>query len=166
MIPHGVLGPHDPYALRDDWPNAGGTTHDPYKSTSGKTASSTTINTSERTALILAIGQSLISNENDAGGSLHTPTNATKVDNLNLYTGAMWRGRDPWLGCAGQNASWLGKFADDAINSGMFARVIIEPIGIFGPPMRPGTRGVAVPITGDPIVVSNGSGCGSICVPG
>ena len=129
MIP-GVLGPHDPYALRDDWANPGGATHEPNKNTAGKTASSTTINLAERTALILAIGQSLISNENDT--TLHTPINAAKVDNLDVYTGAMWRGKDPWLGCAGVVGSWLGKFADAAINSGMFARVIIAPIGIGG----------------------------------
>jgi hypothetical protein len=118
--------------MQDDWPNPGGPTHEPNKNTAGKSASSTVINPAERTALVVAIGQSLISNENDT--TLHTPTNAAKVDNLDPYTGQMWRGRDPWLGCAGVVGSWLGKFADDTINSGMFARVIIEPIGIGGRP--------------------------------
>jgi hypothetical protein len=128
----GVLSTHDPYRIQDDWPNPAGSTHDPYRTTTGKTASPATIDTAERTAIMLAVGQSLISNENDV--TLHTPTNAAKVDNLDPYTGAMWRGKDPWLGCAGVSGSWLGKFADTCINSGMFARVIICPIGIGGRP--------------------------------
>lgn len=132
----GSIGPHDPYALHIS-PNVAGPTHDPYTSLTGKVASSLTINPAERTAVVLVIGQSTASNEN---GALHTPTNTTKVDNLNVYNGLMYQGKDPWLGCAGEIGSWLGRFADKAINAGMFARVIIEPVGIGGEPPRAWNR--------------------------
>jgi hypothetical protein len=130
MIP-GLISKHDPYEIRDDWPNPAGATHDPYTSTAGKTSSSASINPGAWTAIVIAVGQSLISNEND---TLYTTFNTTKVDNLNPYSGLVYRGTDPWIGCAGVSGSWLGKFADAAINSGMFERVIICPIGIGGRP--------------------------------
>lgn len=115
--------PADPYALYDYKVHVG------YSNTAGRTVVSPTLTPGEKTLIVFGIGQSLIGNY---GVSLYTPTNATKVQNLHINNGTLYRLVDPMLSAAGVDGSYLGRLGDKLINAGMYARVIFIPIAIGG----------------------------------
>lgn len=98
--------------------------------TAGKTLSSQTLNNGIRNAVLVVAGQSNASNNE---GTAYTPANPTKIDNLNIYDGAIYVASDPLLGTANDNSS-LGpgnvatRIADTLITNNKFDRVIIVSI--------------------------------------
>lgn len=83
---------------------------------------------SERTYIIVGVGQSMIAASENA---TYSPTNSTKVDNLNVYDGGVYAARDPLLGCGAFNAGglWLSRLADKLIDADLCDRVILVPVG-------------------------------------
>lgn len=79
-------------------------------------------------ATFIVAGQS--NGANYSTGSLYSPTNATKVDNLNPLDGATYHGSDPALGASGDMASWLFRFADLLIATGLYSRVVMVPVAV------------------------------------
>lgn len=112
-----------------------------YANTSGRTSATAAITGGEKTLLIFAAGQSRITNALTA--TPYTPTNAAKVQQINVYeASAVYRLIDPVLGASGSMGSYLGKLGDALINGGVCARVIFVPIGI-------GNTSTAQWVTGD-----------------
>lgn len=100
----------------------------------GKTRVSSAINGAIRNCVLLIAGQSNVCNNFPAS---YTPTNVGKVDNFNIYDGAVYSAADPLLGTAREAASlgrgnFSGRLADKLINANKFDRVILVPIGIGG----------------------------------
>lgn len=94
-----------------------------------KTIRSPRLNAGENTAVIVGAGQSNIANQVVGSGELYTPTNASKVDNFNINNGGTYAAVDPLLGTDGINGSFLGRLADKLITAGIFARIILVPVG-------------------------------------
>lgn len=94
----------------------------------GRTVRSSRLNPSESTAILVALGQSLIASSENAN---YTPTNGAKVDNLSVFDGGIYAAQDPLLGAGVYNAGgcWLSRLADKLITSGAYDRVILVPIG-------------------------------------
>lgn len=101
---------------------------------SGKARSSQTINTAIRNLVLVVSGQSNVCNNH---GTTFTPVNGTKIDNLNLYDGAIYVATDPLLG-TNKDAVSLGpgnfalRLADKLVTANKFDRVILLMIGIGG----------------------------------
>lgn len=119
---------------------ASGSISDPYylipliesvtkKSTIGKTPSNPRLVGGQRNDIFLVFGQSRSS---CYGTGTYTPTNTTKIDNLNLWDGGMYQGADPFLGCGGLGGSWMGQLADGRITNNKADRVIFIPFGYGG----------------------------------
>jgi hypothetical protein len=124
--------------LRSDqnWQNNGG-----YRSTGGKTLRSVTIDTGIRNLVLIVAGQS---NYQNVAPTAYTPTNASALDNFNVYDGGVYAAADPLLG-----ASWMyttlgqgganpspgnigTRVGDLLITNGQFDRVILVPVAIGG----------------------------------
>jgi hypothetical protein len=112
-----------------------------YQATGGKTARSLDINTGIKNLVLIVAGQS---NYQNVAPSAYTPTNASAIDNFNVYDGGMYAAADPLLG-----ASWMyttlgqgganpspgnigTRVADLLITNGKFDRVILVPVAIGG----------------------------------
>lgn len=104
-----------------------------YQGVSGKTLRSSDLNTSQKNLILIVAGDS---NTAGTGPSLFTPTNASVVDNFNVYDGANYACIDPLLGCAlggvGIGGNIGGRLADLFVTNSVFARVIVVPLGIGG----------------------------------
>lgn len=112
-----------------------------YQATGGKTVRSATINTGIRNLVLIVAGQS---NYQNVAPSAYTPTNASAIDNFNVYDGGMYAAADPLLGASwmyttlGQSGSNpspgnIGtRVADLLITNGKFDRVILVPVAIGG----------------------------------
>lgn len=91
------------------------------------------LNAGEATGVFVVAGQSNCCNSVNA---LYTPTNESKIDNLNLYDGGTYAAADPLLGCFTGPAAVGGnvflRVADKLITSGVFSRVILVPVGVGG----------------------------------
>lgn len=109
--------------------------NNPYTDTTGRTPRNLTINTGIKNLVLIVAGQS--NNINTAPTAV-TATNATSIDVLNVYDGAIYPGTNPVLGASWNNASPLGPgfmdtaVADKLITAGKFARVILVPVAIGG----------------------------------
>lgn len=101
-----------------------------YSTTAGRVGASSSITGGEKTGLIFAAGQSRISNQPTT--TPYTPTNTTKVHQINIYDGLVYQMIDPVLGAGGSSGSYLSKLGDALINAGVFQRVIFVPMGIAG----------------------------------
>lgn len=87
----------------------------------------------ENTAVILTLGDSLMSN---IVSSTYSPTQA-KNHNFNVYNGGCYVSKEPLLGCQINGAQYLsGNFftrvADTLITNGTYQRVIHVPIAVGG----------------------------------
>lgn len=110
--------------------NGGGTVLNGNNSISGHTArGSNLLNSGEKTLVLLVIGDSISSNSCQAA---YTVTNTTKVDNLNHYDGVVYAYSDPYLGPSTGAGSYPAVIADNLINAGKFARVVIIGCAIGG----------------------------------
>lgn len=108
-----------------------------YRVASGRTARSATINPAIKTLVLLVAGQSLLTN---VSPTIYTATNASVIDNLNVYDGQLYDPSGPLLGCA--YANYAGGFpslgpgnvmlrvADTLVANAKFDRVIIVPLSI------------------------------------
>lgn len=134
----GAASNPDPYALFDSSTNhfeTGG-----WKSVAGRSARSPTINPAKRTLVFLSSGQSLLTN---VCPTLYVPTNASVIDNLDLYGGGLYDCAGPLLGCtAAPFLSALGpgnvmlNVADLLVTNNKFDRVILGTVGVGSTPMR------------------------------
>lgn len=106
-----------------------------YSDISAKTVRATPIDTGVRNLVLIVAGQS---NRTSVAPSAYTPTNPTKLDNLNLYDGQIYAAADPMLGCSyiagGFGTPVIGcvalRVADLFVTNGIFDRVIIVPIAV------------------------------------
>lgn len=134
----------DPFSLYDTafYQNTFG-----HRQTAGLTVRSPEINAGLKTLVLIVCGQSLLCS---VSPTLYTPTNSTKVDQLNVYDGQLYNINGPVLGCTYSpvpanpgNASV--RIADALVTNGKFDRVILanvvigstfaaqwEPTGIHG----------------------------------
>lgn len=91
-----------------------------------------TINPAQKTLVLITLGAS---NGSSVGPSAFTPTNASAIDNMNVYDGALYQALDPLLG---QTQTPLGpgsiglRLADLLITNGSFNRVILVPVAVRG----------------------------------
>jgi Carbohydrate esterase, sialic acid-specific acetylesterase len=104
--------------------------------TSGLAFRSLTVNTGIRNLIAITVGQSL---GTAIAPTAYTPTNASAIDNINVYDGAIYEAKDPLLGCStdsGVAGSGPGnpflRMADNLITAGLFDRVILVPLSIGG----------------------------------
>jgi hypothetical protein len=112
----------DPYALAIAATNG-------YSAVGSKAVRDPRIVAGENTFVAIAAGQSNISN---SGATAYTPTNSTKVDQINIFDGGTYAAVDPLLGCDGATGNVLSRLGDKLINAGVFARCIFIPIAISG----------------------------------
>lgn len=87
----------------------------------------------ETTAVILTLGDSLMSN---IVNSIYTPTQ-TKNHNFNVYNGGCYVSKEPLLGCQINGAlydsgNFFTRVADTLITNGIYQRVIHVPIAVGG----------------------------------
>lgn len=108
-------------------------------------ARSQVLDGTKRNCVLLIAGQSNVSNNFPTP---YTPTNSTKVDNLNCYDGGIYSAVDPLLGTARDGPSlgrgnFAGRLADWLINANKFDRVILVPIPVSGSYVADWVSGVA-----------------------
>jgi hypothetical protein len=123
----------DPYAIVHPLYPYGAGAYGEGSNAGGKAFRSPVLIAGEKTAVIVAAGQSNIANNvknSDGTTSRYTPSNATKVDNVSLSDGGTYAGSDPLLGCDSSDGNFLGRMADKLINAGVFQRVILAPTAV------------------------------------
>lgn len=120
----------DPYILTEAAAGRG------FQDVGGRTQVNPTLVGGQKTAVIIAVGESTIANY-DATNNLtcgtvdYTATNSTAQE-LDIYNGGIYQAKDPLLGNQSCGGSLLGRLADDLINASVFARVIVVPIAVGG----------------------------------
>lgn len=93
----------------------------------GKAIRSSGLTAGESTGIFIIAGESLAAN---ATAALYTPTNASKVDNVDVLDGTIYAAVDPLAGTSGAGGHWGGRLADKLIAAGKYQRVILLPIGV------------------------------------
>ena len=127
----GGVAPPDPFLLYDTG-NLNYSVTLTARSTSGLSFRSPTINPSLKTLVFLVCGQSLSANTTP---TLYIPTNASVVDQMNVYDGALYDIGGPLLGATYAPPS-LGpgniaaRIADTLVTNAKFDRVIIVALSI------------------------------------
>jgi hypothetical protein len=129
----GIASAADPFVIAEDLDQI------PWGSNrypNGKIISTPRLNAGEKTLVLVTCGQS---NGANTGDTAYTPTNATKVDNFNIFDGGTYRAVDPLLGCtiraSTTQGNVAGRIADKLINAGKCARVILVPTCYGGTPV-------------------------------
>lgn len=146
---HGAISAPDPYILND---NAGsfGPNNLTFKDTNTKTLRSSVINTGIRNLVLITAGQSQWTTINPTA---FVPTNASVVDNFNVYDGADYNLTGILLGCQnnpvlagsdGGPGNLSGRVADALVTAGKFDRVIVIPLAIGSTSITDWTTGVLV----------------------
>lgn len=74
------------------------------------------------TGVFICAGQSNIGNWSEGS---YSATNASLIDNLNIWDGGVYAATDPLLGPDGAMSNWTRRFADNLISGGVFTRVIL-----------------------------------------
>lgn len=101
------------------------------RDTKGLALRSQTVSAAIRNLILITVGQSLCEN---IAPTAYTPTNPTKLDNLNIWDGAIYEAKDPLLGSVMPivlGVPYLGpgnpnlRIADTLITNNKFDRVII-----------------------------------------
>jgi hypothetical protein len=129
----------DPFAFKEI-PSTYGTAiwnnNQPYNVTGGRTPRNLTLNTGIRNLILIMAGQSLRVSQTP---TTYVPTNASAIDNFNVFDGAVYPYQEPLLGCGytgttvGFGTGHLGgRIADKFITGGQFDRVILVPIAVGG----------------------------------
>src|SRR5262249_30083074 len=94
--------------------------------TNGLALRTQSVNTSVKNLIIIAAGQSNITN---VAPTAYTPTNAASIDCMNVNDGCIYAAADPLLGCSINPTLGPGnpmlRLADNLISSSIFARIII-----------------------------------------
>jgi hypothetical protein len=103
-----------------------------FRNITGRTRVSALLAGGENTAVIIVTGQSNAANNVD---TKYTPSNS-KVENLNLWDGGIYRADDAMLGTDAigtlGDGSWIGRLGDKLITDDTYDRVIFAPIAING----------------------------------
>lgn len=105
----------------------------------GRTLVDPVLDPNKRNAIIVVGGQS---NSASCVHATYTPTNPTKIDQLSIWTGNVYRAVDPMLGDTtnpsldatdrfNQGSVFL-RVADGLITANLYDRVILVPIGVGG----------------------------------
>ena len=84
----------------------------------------------ETVGVLICAGQSNICNTIDTA---YFPINAAKIDNLNVYSGGLYAGADPLLGCSNMSSrvgNTMTRLADKLITAGKYGRVILVTVGM------------------------------------
>lgn len=114
----------DPFILNDSFTAA-------FSDTNAKTLRSSVINTGIKNLVLITAGQSQWTSVIPTG---FTPTNASVVDNFNIYDGANYALAGQLLGCqytpANGAGNLSGRVADLLVTNGKFDRVIVAPVAI------------------------------------
>lgn len=125
---HGTGGFTDPFYLPTTVP---GNTSQINLQPQGLALRSQSVNTAVKNLILLGPGQSNITS---VAPSAYSPSNPTVLDCLNVNDGAIYAAVDPMLGCSINPTLGPGnpllRLADAWVTSGLFARVIIVPLGI------------------------------------
>lgn len=100
-----------------------------YATSDGKVRRDPRLNAGETTGVFVVAGQSNCANTVETNATL---TNASKIDNLNIFDGGLYAAADPLVGCDGLLGNTFSRVADKLITAGIFARVILIPIGVGG----------------------------------
>jgi len=123
----------DPFLMGENYRPDGWNNNRGYSDVNAKTMRLTPINAQERTLILITSGQS---NMASVGPSSYTPTNASKIDNLNIYDGAIYASADPLLGQTYAPGYGVGsippRIADKLITNNKFDRVILVPVASGG----------------------------------
>lgn len=96
-------------------------------STAGKTVSDPRLVSGDRTAVFVIAGQS---NATNVAPDQYTPTNLAKIDNLSIYDGGTYQGKDPLIGCRNSGGNLFTRMADKLITDDIYDRVVLIPIAI------------------------------------
>jgi hypothetical protein len=123
------------------------------RDTSAKSLRSQTIDTGVRNLVLIVAGQSNAEPENS---TIYSPSNPTKIDNFNIYDGAIYSPEEPLVG-SGARAAGLALLgyhpglilADALVSAGKFDRVILVPVALGGSSIADWTTGV---LTSRPVV--------------
>jgi len=90
-----------------------------------------TLNPAVRNLVAVVAGQSNVCN---VMPSAYSPSNASAIDNFNIYDGATYAAADPLLGADMNPGNGPGnaalRLADNLITAGLFDRVVLVPVGI------------------------------------
>jgi lysophospholipase L1-like esterase len=123
---------NDPFLLSENYVSGQWNNNQGYADVSAKSIRSSILNTSQKNLILITAGDS---NMASVGPSGFTPTNASVVDNFNIYDGANYAAIDPLLG---QTLSPLGnggiaaRVADAVVTRATFPRVIVVPCAVGG----------------------------------
>lgn len=104
-----------------------------FKDVGGRTLSVQGVTAGETTGVIVAIGQS--NGLANYGTGSYSATNASKIDQLNLYDGAIYRAASPMLGAGGTKTNWGIEAADLLISAGWRQRVILASVAMSSTPI-------------------------------
>ena len=127
-----VVSQADPFVINDDLP---GVIYNKYPV--GATPRPYTIDPAKKTLDLIVTGQSLYCNTSGGPSSgPYLPTNASVIDNFNIYDGALWNIVGPLCGVTAGSTNGTGnvcvKIADLMISNAKFDRVILAPIAFGG----------------------------------
>lgn len=108
-----------------------------YRDTKSRSVRSPVVNPAVKTLVLISSGQSLLTN---VVPTLIVPTNASVIDNMNVYDGALYDVAGPLLGVTYASSlvpplgpgNVLVNLADTLITNGKFDRVILAPVSIGG----------------------------------
>jgi len=121
-----AISPPDPFIITELSPTVVG------NSTPVSLTPRATINTAETNVVVILAGQSLAAN---TSGTYSAPTNASAINNVNIYDGASYPPAANLLGCTNSaiGTGNVGTYlADQIINAGKAQRVWLVPIAVGG----------------------------------
>lgn len=124
-----TLSISDPFAMRPEI-----TPKVSFRNTAGRTIADPRLVDGEVTAVFVLWGQSLTTNVvdtvTDGSGAFYTAANPTKIDNLNVFDGGLYRAVEPMLGCSDGRGNLFYELADRLIAAAWCDRVILAPVGM------------------------------------
>jgi hypothetical protein len=119
---------YDPFLILGEYLGQSG-----YRNTTGRTKRSLAINSSDSTLVLLNAGQS---NAMNVVPSPVTLTNASVIDNFNVYDGGLYDSNGLMLGTdIGGQSTIVQRVADLLVTNGRFDRIIVAPLAISGTPI-------------------------------
>jgi hypothetical protein len=132
MASNGAIGA-DRYIL-PDYVQASGFVNTGYRDTNGRVARSAVVNTAIRNLVLITAGQS---NGMNINPTLYTATNASVIDNVDVYDGGFYDTAGPLLGCqyapASNGPGNLGlRVADLLVTNNKFDHIYIVPLALSG----------------------------------
>jgi hypothetical protein len=125
------FSPPDPFTLDDSFTVSQARVF--HRETKGLSARSATINTGVKNLVLILAGQSNMTN---IVPTLVAPTNASVIDQMNIYDGGLYSVDGSLLGCWNEDVPLRGNLcpqvADKLITGGQFSRVILIDSAVGG----------------------------------